>query len=170
MTSTSAFIRPFWGAPLLLLAACSTPDPEPPAVGSFEWISYQNDSVGFSLEYPDAYRADTEDDGRSVFFRAERGVPVKVYWTSASEADGRGLWFGETPVGEITLSGHRGHLYEYSHCDGPFCSTMKSYVIPLRDRYLALEFRSEGPLHELNRHILESFRVKSESEPLAEAT
>lgn len=169
MTGTSALFRTPMPALLLLLAACSAPDPQPPAVGTFEWVTYQNDSVGFSVEYPDAYTADTEDDGRSVFFRAERGVPVKVYWTSAREADGRGLWFGETPVGKITLSGHRGHLYEYSHCDGPFCSTMTSYVIPLRDRYLALEFRSEGPLHGVNRHILESFLVEDESEPLAEA-
>ena len=150
-------LSPAW---ILLLAACTTPDPLPPEAGSFEWLAYENETVGFTLEYPDAYTADTETDGRAVFFRGERGVPVKVYWTSAREADGHGLWFGESPVSEITLAGHEGHLYDYSHCDGPFCSQMKSYVIPLRDRFLALEFRSEGPLHDVNQHILDSFRLE----------
>jgi hypothetical protein len=142
------------------VAACTTPDPQPPAAGTFEWRSYANRTVGFTLEYPDAYTADTASDGRSVFFRGEGGVPVKVYWTSAREADGHGLWFAESPISGVTLAGREGHLYDYSHCDGPFCSRMKSYVIPLRDRFLALEFRSEGPLHEVNRHILDSFRIE----------
>lgn len=142
-----------------LTIACTTPDPPSPAVGTFEWIAYQNDTVGFALEVPSSYRANIKADGHAWLFRGERGVPVKIYWTTALESKGHGLWFGEPPVREIALAGHNGQLYEYSHCDGPFCSRMKSYVVPLRGRFLALEFRSSGPLDDVNQHILDSFHI-----------
>jgi len=114
------------------------------------------------MEIPDDYKADVESGGHAVLFRAERGVPVKVYWTTEADSGDRGLWFGEKPVGPTILAGREGQLFDYLHCDGPFCSRMKSYVIPFRGRYLALEFRSGGTLHEVNRRILESFRVLDE--------
>jgi len=149
------------GSSVLLAIGCTMPDPAEPEAGTFEWSLYENNSVGFALEYPDVYEAETEEDGNAVLFRGERGVPVKVYWTTETEAEGHGLWFGETPVAEVTLAGLEGQLYEYTHCDGPLCSTMKSYVVPWRGRFLSLEFRSSGPLHEVNRHILNSFHVRA---------
>lgn len=151
-------------AQLLVATGCMMPDPPEPSAGSFEWATYENGTVGFSMEFPSVYRADTQAGARSVLFRGDRGVPVKVYWTTEAEAEGRGLWFGEDPKGEITLAGHEGVLYEYTHCDGPFCSRMKSYVVPLRGRLLALEFRSDGPLHDVNRHMLDSFRLAEAAE------
>ena len=49
--------------------------------------------------------------------------------------------------------------YDYRHCDGPLCSRMTSFVITRRDRWLALEFRSEGNLNSVNRRILASFNL-----------
>jgi hypothetical protein len=146
---------------LLPAIGCTMPDPVEPETGTFEWATYENNTVGFSLEYPGVYVAETQEDGNAVLFRAERGVPVKVYWTTEAEAEGNGLWFGKTPIGEVTLAGVAGQLYEYAHCDGPLCSTMKSYVVPWRGRFLALEFRSSGPLHEVNRHVLSSFHIRA---------
>ncbi len=145
---------------VLLGAACTMPDPPAPTQGTFDWTSFRSAEVGFELEVPDDYRADVESGGHAVLFRAERGVPVKVYWTTEAASGDRGLWFDEDPVGPAMLAGREGQLYEYLHCDGLFCSRMKSYVIPFRDRLLALEFRSNGDLHEVNRHILESFRIR----------
>ena len=70
--------------------------------------------------------ADTQADGYAVLLRADRSVPVKVYWTTEVEAKAHGLWFGHTPVADIVLAGLEGRYYEYTHCDGPFCSPMKS--------------------------------------------
>ena len=144
---------------LLPATGCTMPDPAEPETGTYEWSVYENSTVGFALEFPSVYRADTQEGRHEVLFRSDRGVPVKVYWTTEAKAKGHGLWFGETPIGEVTLAGLEGQQYEYTHCDGPFCSTMKSYVVPWRGRHLALEFRSSEPLHEVNRHILSSFQV-----------
>ncbi len=146
---------------LLPAIGCTMSDPAEPETGTFEWSTYESNTVGFALEYPDVYEAETQEDGNAVLFRADRGVPVKVYWTTEAEAEGHGLWFGESSIEEITLAGIEGQLYEYAHCDGPLCSTMKSYVVPWRGRFLALEFRSSGPLHGVNRHVLRSFHVRA---------
>jgi len=154
---------PVVGLPLLfvlLATACTMPDPPEPATGTFEWTTFENSAVGFELEVPDSYRPDVESGVHAVLFRSDTGVPVKVYWTTEAESRSRGLWFGEAPLGPTILAGREGLLYEYVHCDGPLCSRMKSYVIPFRSRHLALEFRSGGELHEVNRRILESFQVR----------
>jgi len=148
---------------LLPAIGCTTPDPTEPESGTFEWVTYENGAAGFALDVPSVYTADAQADGHTVLFRVDRGVPVKVYWTTEAESEGHGLWFGHTPVGEIVLSGLEGQSYEYIHCDGPFCSPMKSYVVPLRGRFLALEFRSSGPLHGVNQHILKSFTIMASS-------
>ena len=45
---------------------------------------------------------------------------------------------------------------ECKHCNGPLRSRVTSFVIPRRDRWLALEFRSEGELNRFNQRILAS--------------
>ena len=148
---------------LLPAVGCTTPDPIEPESGTFEWVTYENGAVGFALDIPRVYTADTQADGYAILFHADRAVPIKVYWPTEAEAEGHGLWFGHTPVAEIVLAGLDGRLYEYKHCDGPFCSPMKSYVVPLRGRFLALEFRSAGPLHGVNQQILNSFTIVAAS-------
>lgn len=161
MLTTRLMLISVFAGSLLPATGCTMPDPPEPETGTFEWSTYENRTVGFALEIPGVYQAETQEDGHAVLFRADRGVPVKVYWMTEAEAEGRGLWFGKTAVQEIKLAGIEGQLYEYKHCDGPLCSTMKSYVVPLRGHHLALEFRSSGPLHEVNRHILDSFRLRN---------
>lgn len=143
----------------LLAAACRMGEPPEPAEGTFEWTTYRNADVGYAVELPDLYRPDEEDGGRAVLFRSGDGVPVKVYWMTESEGDGRGLWFGESPVGVDSLAGFEARRYEYTHCDGPLCSRMVSFVIPHGERMLALEFRSDGPLTRTNERILRSFAL-----------
>jgi hypothetical protein len=137
------------------LAACESLPPPPP--DEFSWEAYVNAAVGYEMEIPDAYRPDEEDDGKAVFFRWRGTVPVKVYLADEEMGRDRGLWPGHEPVGEIELGGRPGALYEYTHCDGPFCSKMKSFVVEHMGRSLGLEFRTEGDLDEMNRHIVDSF-------------
>lgn len=141
---------------IALAGACTVDDPPAPAPGTFEWTEYRDSRLGVRLAVPDVYRPRVDGDGSAVFFESPRGIPVKLYWTTESEASGRGLWFGSSPAGEIRLDGVDGHLFAYSHCDGPLCSPMRSYVVPYRGKQLALEFRSSGDLHPVHRRILES--------------
>jgi hypothetical protein len=116
--------------------------------------------AGYTMDVPDRY---TPHETRgSVLFRDDGRVPLKVYFITEEEGRGRGLWFGEESIGEIRRAGRAGRGYDYSHCDGPLCSRMRSYVIPLRGKFLALEFRSDGELNEVSRRILESFSVTPE--------
>lgn len=138
-----------------VLGTCTSAPPMPPT--DFEWTTWSNAAAGYALEIPDVYEPDVEDAGRAVFFRWDGTVPVKVYLSGAEAARNRGLWPGHEPTGEITLGGARGARYDYTHCDGPFCSRIASFVIEWRDEWLALEFRADGELHPVNRHILDSF-------------
>lgn len=140
-----------------LCSACTTGESPEPEAGTFEWTTFTNETVGFRMEVPDLYEADEEAGGHAALFRWRRGVPVKTYWSTAEESRHRGLWYGESAVGVATLGGIEGDRYEYSHCDGPLCSRMVSFVVPWRGRQLALEFRSDGELNATNRHILQSF-------------
>lgn len=140
-------------------AACvSGAPPVPPAdVG---WRTYSNEAVGYEIDVPEPYAVEEEEGGRAVLFRWRGTVPVKVYLADGTMARSRGLWAGHEPSGAAELGGRPGRLYDYRHCDGPFCSRMKSYVVEHRGLMLGLEFRAEGELHAINRQILRSFRFR----------
>ena len=141
-----------------LLGTCTSPPPESPE--SFEWTTWSNAAAGYALDVPDVYSPDVEGGGSAVFFRWGRRVPVKVYLTDLESASGRGLWVDEEPTGATMLAGLPATRYDYTHCDGPFCSSIASFVLEREGgRWLALEFRSEGDLNTLNQHILASFRL-----------
>ena len=140
-----------------ILAGCRHDAPPPPAEGSFEWTTYSNEAIGYTMSIPDVYRIDEEGDGEAVFFRRDGRVPVKVYLTDERNGRRTGLWPGEEPSGEIELDSRSGHLYEYDHWDGPFGSATRSYVVPHDGQELGLEFRSDGELHAINQQILDSF-------------
>lgn len=147
-------------AAVALAVACTVGEPPEPEAGSYEWTTYTNEAAGFTMEVPDVYGPYEQAGGRAVLFRWARDVPVKAYWTTATEAEHRGLWFGESPAGAATLGGLDGDRYEYTHCDGPVCSRMVSFVVPWRGRQLALEFRSDGELNATNRRIQDSFTLQ----------
>lgn len=152
---------------LLLIAAiawalgtCRSAPPEMPV--DFEWIRWANPAAGYALDIPDVYEPSVEEEGDAVFFRWRGTAPVKVYLTDLRSAEGRGLWAGEQPTGSASLAGRPATRYDYTHCDGPFCSRIASFVLPLDGRWLALEFRSEGDLDPVNRRILSSFVLLAE--------
>jgi len=80
-------------AALALALGCTVDEPPEPDADSYQWTAYANDAVGFTMEVPDVYGPNEEAGGRAVLFRWARGVPVKAYWTTASESEHRGLWF-----------------------------------------------------------------------------
>ncbi len=140
-----------------LLGSCTSAPPDPPQ--DFSWTTWTNAAAGYSMEVPDVYEADVEDDGRAVFFRWGGTVPVKVYLTDLESAKGHGLWVEEEPTSDATLAGVPATRYDYTHCDGPFCSRIASFVVERGGRWLALEFRSEGELNSVNQRILSSFTL-----------
>ena len=139
------------------LGTCRSAPPEVPT--DFEWTRWTNAAAGYEMVIPDVYRPNVEADGKAVFFRWRRTAPLKVYLTDLESAKHRGLWVGEEPTGEVLLAGLPATRYDYTHCDGPFCSRMASFVLPRGDRWLALEFRSEGDLNAVNQRILDSFTL-----------
>ena len=140
------------------LSTCrSSASPELPP--DFEWTTWSNVAAGYSLEVPEVYAADVEDGGNAVYFRWGRTVPVKVYLTDLESAKGHGLWVNEEPTGTTTLAGLAATRYDYTHCDGPFCSRIASFVLEREDRWLALEFRSHGELDSVNQRIHSSFAL-----------
>jgi hypothetical protein len=139
------------------LLGCRVASPPSPAADEFSWSTYRNGAVGYAVEFPDVYTIDEEAGGKAVFFRWQGRIPVKIYLADEATGRKRGLWTKHEPVGEAALGGRSARLYEYLHCDGPFCSRMRAYVVEHGDRQLGLEFRSAGELNAVNRHILESF-------------
>ena len=140
-----------------LLGTCRSAPPELPQ--DFEWTTWSNPAAGYSLEVPGVYTANVEDGGNAVFFRWGRTVPVKVYLTDLESAKGRGLWVEEEPTGTADLAGLSAVTYDYTHCDGPFCSRIASFVVEREGRWLALEFRSEAELNSVNQRVLSSFTL-----------
>lgn len=140
-----------------LLGTCRSAPPEMPL--DFQWTTWTNVAAGYTVEVPDVYEADVEDSGNAVFFRWGGTVPTKIYLTDLESAQRSGLWVGNEPTGLTTLGAQPARRYDYMHCDGPFCSAMTSFVIERGNRWLALEFRSEGQLNAVNQRILDSFTV-----------
>jgi len=138
-----------------LLGSCRSAPPEAPL--DFAWTTWSNAAAGYALEVPDVYSADVEPGGDAVLFRWGRTVPVKIYFLDLPAAAERGLWVGAEPTGTAALAGLPATRYDYTHCDGPFCSASVSFVLEREGRWLALEFHSDTVLNDVNRHILASF-------------
>lgn len=151
------------GANLLLPGCCheNVPPLETQKPDALTWAAYTHSTIPYSLRYPELFSVDEEKAG-SVFFRYGCGVPVVVRFHDEKEGRRRGAWFGHEPVEDIRLYGHAGKKYIYDHNDGPFSVRTVAYVIPFRDKFLALEFRTPGELNAVQERILESFAVSAE--------
>lgn len=141
-----------------LLGTCRSAPQEVPS--DVAWKTWTNAAAGYSLEVPEVYRAVVLDGGNAVFFRWRKAAPAKVYLTDLESARRHGLWTDERATGAATLAGQPATRYDYRHCDGPLCSRMTSFVISRGDRWLALEFRSEGDLNNVNQRILASLSLQ----------
>jgi hypothetical protein len=142
---------------LSLTAACcggSTRDLDPAALS---WVDYTHSRAGYSLSLPASMRPDEEGD--SVLFRYDGGVPVLVRLTSEEEAEHAGAWFGHEAENAIALDGMAGEKFAYVHWDGPFAARTIAYVVPVGDRFLGLEFRTTTDLDPVQEQILASFRL-----------
>ena len=147
---------------LFLLVACGNRESATKNLvpADLQWASYQHPVVGYSVAHPQGFEVD-EDDGRNLLFRFEGQVPVLVRFTSEEEGRDRGAWFGSEAVADVELGGRSGHKYIYDHYDGPFRARTIAYVISHQDRWLGLEFRSDGDLDPVQQKILESFKLSS---------
>lgn len=150
-------------ANILLMGCCheNVPPLETQKPDALAWVSYTHPAIPYSLRYPDLFSVEEEKVG-SVFFRYGCGVPVVVRFHDETEGRRRGAWFGHKPVEDIQLHGHAGKKYIYEHNDGPFSVRTVAYVVPFRDRYLGLEFRTPGELNEVQKRIFDSFAIPSE--------
>ena len=115
------------------------------------------------MDVPDLYASRKHGGGPNVLFRYD-GYPVlSISLVDEREGHSRGLWVGHDPVGSIQLAGRDGEKYVYRHYDGPSYMRTVSYVVEHRDRWLAVEFRTElEEADALQRRILESFRLSDE--------
>ena len=125
-----------------------------------KWSTYANAQLQYALEYPTILSPQDYGDG-SALFRYHSGVPVLVRYTTEEEGRNRGVWFGHEPVAKIRLGGRDGEKFIYDHGDGPFVTRTIAYVVEYRDRYLGLEFRTDGELSPVQQRILDSFRFTS---------
>ena len=84
---------------------------------------------------------------------------MSISHVDEQEGRNRGLRVKHGAVGSIQISGRPGSQYRYDHYDGPFYMRTVSYVVPHREKFLGLEFRThlEQP-DEVQRRILQSFR------------
>ena len=121
-----------------------------------KWAVHTSTKLKYSITYPTVLRSEEEESGE-VLFRHGWGVPVLVRYENEKEGRRRGVWFGHEPVGSIELGGRNGEKYIYEHWDGPFAARTVSYVVEYRGKYLALEFRSDDELSEIQKRMLESF-------------
>ena len=146
-------LRLLLGTALSLTAATcgggSTRDLDPETLS---WVDYTHSRAGYSLSLPTALRP--EEEGDSVLFRYNSGVPVLVRLTTREEAQHTGAWFGHDAAGAITLDGKAGEKFIYVHWDGPFAAHTIAYVVPVGDRFLGLEFRTAANLDPVQEKIL----------------
>jgi hypothetical protein len=147
------------GMLMLLLGGCLSSPPPFPAPGTFQWATYTHATLPYTLSYPDVFTVHTF--GNTTAFRYGDTFVMRVVFVDATEARKRGLWASHTPQGPIRLGGIEGQRYTYDHHDGPFYIRTIAYVVPYRDRYLGLEFRTDHTtLTPTQQQIVASFHLK----------
>ena len=130
-------------------------------VDSLSWTEYTNREVRYSLRYPTVFTVD-DDAADNVFLRYSGAPPVVVRFIDEEEGRRRGTWFGHNPVEDIQLASRSGKKYVCDHWDGPFRARTIAYVIPYRDKYLGLEFRTDRELYPVQERILSSFTLPAQ--------
>ncbi len=132
----------------LCVISCQHDPQEPVAPDGVRWKRYHDDVLGVSLDYPNAYEF-KERHGNDVVFTREGRTTLRISFVTEQEGKSRGLWVGQMPSGNIQINDRTGHRYDYTHWDGPFGDPTVAFVVPYRDRFLGLEFRSAvGPVEE----------------------
>lgn len=138
-----ASLWPGFFVALLIPAGCHIEPPAPPPEGSYAWASYAHPTLGYSLNYPDAFEVAAQDSNDAVFTYQGR-TTFRVVSATEEEARQRGLWGEHTPAEAVAVGGREGHRYAYDHWDGPSYVHTVVYVVPHRGKSLGVEFRTEA--------------------------
>lgn len=132
-----------------------TADLDPEAL---TWVEYAEPAVGYRFSHPDLMTPMSQ--AASVLLRMPgHGVPALVRFTTEAEGRRRGAWFGHPAAAAATLAGRPAEIFDYTHWDGPVGDRTLAYVVPWRERWLALEFRTPGELSAVQQRILDSFTL-----------
>ena len=148
--------------------------PELPQVelNDVQWQTYTNSKLGFAFDYPDAYNLETREDD-DVALRLDGSNLIVISHLTQQQADSRGLWADHKPVEDIELDGRAGKKYDYNHFDIFAGVHTISYVVPYKQKFLAIEFRTrrasvfeslgikpryDRELNEVEKKMLASFR------------
>ena len=151
----------FFVLPLFILTSgCENKPPPSLSMASVRWVTYKNERVGYTLQYPVAYTLENSETSRDILFRHNGFPAMAINYTTKGEADERGLWADHEAAGKIKLAGQTGKQYIYNYYDGPFYMRTVSYVIELDSNFLALEFRTQNEkVDSLQQNILDSFTL-----------
>ncbi len=148
----------------VLISGCRVPSPKVLKGGAFDWATYSNPKLGYSLEYPNVYAKSEERNGKDVIFRHNGMTAMRILFITESEGKDRGLWVKSKPVEEMEMGGRKGFRYVYNHQD--FFSYVHTIacVLEYRGKLLGIEFRTdENMLDEVQQRILDSLRLDPES-------
>ena len=133
-------VLPATGLLALISLPLLRPDFPDPDDQSLNWRIYQNQPLGFQMEVPQEYHIEEIDDEVRMSFQDTTLVSISLLDFEAAQQ--RGLWASHHPDGEFVLGGISGHHYSYHHFDLLFGVHARAVVVPYRDRFLALEFRT----------------------------
>jgi hypothetical protein len=97
-------------------------------------------------------------DNNVLFRNGSDGVPILVRYSDEQEGRKRDIWFGHEAIEKITLAGHAGNKFIYTHHDGPFGARTVSYVVEHKGKFLGLEFRTPNDLNEIQQRVWASFK------------
>ena len=129
---------------MLIINSCENTPPPALSIAKVEWATYNNERVGYKLQYPAAFNLKTDLNGKDLLLK-HGGFPVMaINYTNENEAHDRGLWADHEPVGNIILANKKGKKYVYNYFNGPFFMRTLSYVIEYQSHFLAVEFRTEN--------------------------
>ncbi len=140
-----------------ILTGCRSTGPDAVDPDLADWAEYHHVGLALTLQYPSQYAVQEYGDAGEICFRMN-GVPALwVHHLTEEQAGERGLWARHEPGGHGELDGLPATRYEYDHPDGLQVSRTISWVVPYRDRFLALEFREMNV--DLQQRVLESVRL-----------
>lgn len=140
----------------LTTIACETSLPNPPDETTFVWNTYDNEPLGYSLDYPSV--CEVRKQGDDVRFDLDGELLFRVAFTTDELAGRRGLWDISEPDGAIQMGGRAGHKFVYPHQDIFVWQWRTAYRVDHRGKAIAIEFASDGEPSDLQDYIVNSFR------------
>ena len=143
--------------PTILVLACAVSPGPQLDLRALNWAVHRSDTLGYEISYPDIFTAEDEEGTGGVIFR-HNGTRGRVIFLDAEEGRNRGLWVRHEPVGSIELGGLKGQQYIYYHWDLFIYARTVAFVVPLRGKFLALQFETTAQLTAVQKRMLDSFR------------